>query len=206
MDPGCPRVICPDWIQEPASLPFTSPRSRGGLPHLQKAGCTYFVTFCLYDAASARGRQRKRLEGDDNPGRLAQHFEPSPSSGSCVLADEHIAAVVERALLHFQGQRYALSAWCVMPNHVHVVVTPYPDHTLSNTLHSWKSFSAHEINRLLHREGPLWQKESFDHLVRDQGPFERFVVYTEANPVEAGLCRHPGHWPFSSARLRGVEE
>ncbi len=82
------------------------------------------------------------------------------------------------------------------------VVTPYADHTLSDILHSWKSFSAHEINRELKRKGKILEKESFDHLVRSEHAFEQFVAYTEANPVVAGLCERPEEWPFSSARFR----
>ena len=109
---------------------------------------------------------------------------------------------MESALLHFQGERYALSAWSVMPNHVHVVMTPYSGFTMSEVLHSWKSYSAHQINRLLQRSGRVWEPESFDHLVRDERAFEQFVAYTENNPVVAGLCEFPELWPFSSARFR----
>ena len=108
-------------------------------------------------------------------------------------------------MLHFQGERYALSGWCVMPNHVHAVVTPYADYSLSQILHSWKSYSAHQINKTLGRNGKIWEKESFDHLVRNEKAFEAFVVYTEANPVVAGLCDKPEDWYFSSSRIRNLK-
>ena len=122
------------------------------------------------------------------------------------MGDHQLAAIVEGSLLHFQGERYALSAWCVMPNHVHVVVTPFSDHSLSRILHSWKSFSAHEINRLLGNTGSVWEEESFDHLVRNERELERFVHYTESNPVTAGLCERPEDWKFSSARFRDQQD
>jgi REP element-mobilizing transposase RayT len=109
-------------------------------------------------------------------------------------------------MMHFQGKRYALSAWCVMPNHVHAVVTPYSEFTLSAVLHSWKSFSAHQVNWRLQRKGTLWEPESFDHLVRNEGSFEQFLNYTEMNPVVAGLCNRPEEWPFSSARYRTCKD
>ena len=117
-----------------------------------------------------------------------------------------MASIVEGSLLHFQHDRYLLSAWCVMPNHVHVVVTPHQDHTLSTILHSWKSFSAHEINKRLKKTGTVWEEEVFDHIVRDEISMERFVRYTEDNPVVAGLCERPELWPFSSARFREHSE
>ena len=95
-----------------------------------------------------------------------------------------------------------LLAWCVMPDHVHVLVTPLHDWSLERILHSWKSFTANEVNRMLHRKGTFWQPESFDHLVRSNEAFESFVAYIEANPVAAGLCSDPSAWQFSSARHR----
>jgi REP element-mobilizing transposase RayT len=89
-----------------------------------------------------------------------------------------------------------------MPNHVHVVFTPFEGRSLSGILHSWKSFTASAINRHLSHSGQIWQHESFDHLVRSQDALIEFVSYTENNPVAAGLCRRPEDWPFSSARFR----
>ena len=89
-----------------------------------------------------------------------------------------------------------------MPNHVHVVVTPFVGYALSDVLQAWKSYSAHEINRRLKRKGRLWQKESFDHIVRNVAGLEKFVAYTEGNPVVAGLVAQPADWPFGSARRR----
>ncbi len=194
----------PDRIVVPRSLPSATPKWRGYLPHIYKEGCTYFVTFNLIDAIPEKIRKR-RLQSDADLDEIAEHYDPPPSTGSCILRDSRTASIVENALLHFQGERYALSAWTVMPNHVHAVVTPFADHNLSKILHSWKSFSAHEINKILERDGHVWEKESFDHLVRSESAFERFVGYTENNPVVAGLCESVELWPFGSARLRGRE-
>jgi REP element-mobilizing transposase RayT len=92
-----------------------------------------------------------------------------------------------------------------MPNHVHVVLTPFPNRTGSEILHSWKSYTATTINRLTGRTGQLWQTESFDHVVRNEEALARFIEYVEQNPVVAGLCRRAEDWPFSSARFRGQE-
>jgi REP element-mobilizing transposase RayT len=85
-----------------------------------------------------------------------------------------------------------------MPNHVHVVVTPMAGHAPSDIFHSWKSFTAHRANNLLQTKGTFWERESFDHLIRNAGQFEAFIEYVENNPVAAGLCRHSADWPFSS--------
>jgi REP element-mobilizing transposase RayT len=85
-----------------------------------------------------------------------------------------------------------------MPNHVHAVVAPWAGHTLSRILHSWKSFTGTSLNRLGGRTGPFWERESFDHLIRDLASFEKFVEYTVQNPVVAGFCASPEQWEFSS--------
>ena len=75
-----------------------------------------------------------------------------------------------------------------------------PGHTLSSILHSWKSYTSHEANKILGRtEKSFWQSESFDHWVRDDGERARLVTYVENNPVKAGLCARPEVWKWSSA-------
>jgi len=197
-----PAPIFPARIVDPRFQPHTSPKWRGNLPHLYKEGCTYFVTFSLIDAVAGHIRRKRRLETDNEPETVAKELDPNPSIGCCLLKDPKAASIAEDSLLHFQGQRYALSAWCVMPNHVHVVVTPFSGISLPEILHSWKSFSAHEINKALAREGRVWEEEAFDHLVRNERAFSKFVDYTENNPVTAGLCERPEDWAFSSARLQ----
>lgn len=88
-----------------------------------------------------------------------------------------------------------------MPNHVHVVLWPMPNDTLSKVLQSWKRFTAREANKLLGRVGrTFWQPESYDHWIRDDAEHARCCRYTVHNPVKAGLCAAPEDWPWSSAR------
>jgi REP element-mobilizing transposase RayT len=112
------------------------------------------------------------------------------------MRDARVARVVSNAVLPFEEQRYNLAAWCVMPNHVHVVVqpfsgitggTPVPHADLPEILHSWKSFTAKEANRLLKRSGEFWQAEYYDHLIRDEADFDHSVRYVLDNPIKAGL-------------------
>jgi REP element-mobilizing transposase RayT len=186
-------------------------RSRGELPHLYKPGGTYFVTFCLRDATPAGSHQ----PGRSPPRRpsvekirsltipeadaVAACSEPLPRAGACWLRLDGPAQIMAAALRHWDGQRYALHAWCVMPNHVHVVVTPAGSWRLSAILHSWKSYSAGAINQLLGRRGTLWERESFDHLIRSIESYRWFVEYVRQNPVKAGLCKEPEDWPYGSA-------
>lgn len=129
---------------------------------------------------------------------LCGRHEPPIRAGSCLLRRREVAALVQGAILHFEGERYNLLSWCVMPNHVHVLVTPSVRHPLSDLVHSWKSFTSNAINRLLGRSGTLWEREAFDHLVRSERDLVRLLAYVEQNPVAAGLCAEPGQWEFSS--------
>jgi REP element-mobilizing transposase RayT len=213
---------------DPRNTPWAEPRSRGELPHLYKEGGSYFVTFRLLDAVdtsvkkcsrdgctttklransrdggtTSRRAKRHTLSPEREVVLIARETEPPLRLGSCVLIRPEIAELVQGALRHFHGQCYYLSAWCVMPNHVHVVVTPNNGWELSAILHSWKSFTAHQANKMLNRQGPFWERESFDHLIRTFEHFEAFIHYVENNPVAARLCQAPEDWVWNSAHLR----
>jgi REP element-mobilizing transposase RayT len=105
-------------------------------------------------------------------------------------------------LLHFDGIRYKLSAWVVMPNHVHFLLTRAANEELSRILHSFKSYTSHEANKSLRRSGQFWFEEYFDRYIRDAKHFTATVRYIENNPVKAKLCARPEDWPFSSAWFR----
>jgi REP element-mobilizing transposase RayT len=107
-------------------------------------------------------------------------------AGACHLKHPAVANVVIDTLRHFDNQRYRLFAWCVMPNRVHVLARIFPGHTLAETIHSWKSFTAKKANDLLNCRGSFW-REYYDHLIRNEGEFERAVQYVAENPEKAGL-------------------
>jgi len=135
------------------------------------------------------------------PGDIFSSTDPPLTLGSCILKNPEAANLVQDSLTFFEGERYFLSAWCIMPNHVHIVASPLGEYQLSNILHSWKSYSAHQINKKLNMKGPVWERESFNHLIRSANALGQFISYTINNPVVAGFCLKPEDWPFSS---RGV--
>jgi len=176
-------------------------RSRGRLPHWERDEATYFVTFRLFDSlpAVALERIKQTKPGGDYAERLDAYLDRG--SGASFLKDPRVAKLVVDALRHFDGARYHLHAWCVMPNHVHVIFSVLPARTpalrLSSIIQSWKSFTAKEANRPLARTGSFWQREYYDHLVRDDEDFVRCIEYTINNPVKAGLCERWEDWPAS---------
>jgi leucyl-tRNA synthetase/REP element-mobilizing transposase RayT len=181
-------------------------RDGANLPHWTQDDATYAVTFRLADSLPAeilrqwqedRNHLLKRSEqGGLTPSEQAEFrrlFSEKIDAaldaghGESWLRRPEIAQLVADALRHFDGQRYDLFAWCVMPNHVHVVFRPKEGHDLADILHSWKSDTANKANSHLQREGPFWQAESFDHLVRDQADLQSQIRYALENPTRAGL-------------------
>jgi predicted dehydrogenase/REP element-mobilizing transposase RayT len=110
-------------------------------------------------------------------------------AGSCLLAREDAAHLVENAMRHFDGERYILDAYVIMPNHVHVIIKPIGEHTLSDIMHSWKSFTSREIKKAYDlNDGPFWQAERFDHALRSEASLAAKREYIQQNPVKAKLA------------------
>jgi len=199
-------------------------RDRGRLPHWEAEGATYFVTSRLGDSLpqsvleSYRFERRNILLSAERQGRplsaaelkhldelVSERIETHLDSGSgaCHLANPQVANMVAGALQFFEGQRYRQFAWCLMPNHVHAVFRPLPNWSLEKILHSWKSFTAKEANKLLNRVGEFWEPEYFDHLIRSEEEFYRYIQYVASNPITAGL--KDWKWVWVRAMKEGVK-
>ena len=89
-----------------------------------------------------------------------------------------------------------------MPNHGHLLLDPLAGNSLSDIMHSIKSYTAHEANRILNRKGQVWAKEYFDRYIRDWRHFASTITYIENNPVKARLCDSPEKWPYGSAYFK----
>ena len=196
-------------------------RDRGRLPHWEKDNATYFVTFHLADSlpksvldrieserqsilrlASQQSRsltpsERRHLKRLTSV-RIEQYLDAG--AGSCSLRVPEVAKVVAETLSLFDEKKYRLFAWCIMPNHVHVVMRIFPSHNLAEVLHSWKSFTAKAANRILGTRGAFWQREYFDHLLRSEAEFARAVRYVIDNPTKAHLTG----WQWIWVRGRGA--
>jgi REP element-mobilizing transposase RayT len=170
-------------------------RSRGYLPHFDVIGAQQHVIFNLAGALDD-----VLLSGDASERRRAYDTGLDRSLGDCLLSNPVCAGIVQDELLRLDGERYRLLAWCVMPNHVHVVMEPILD--LAGTVRRWKSWTAREINLALGREGVLWQREYFDRFARNERHLHTMIQYVEANPVAAGLVASPVDWSWSSAAHR----
>ena len=175
------------------------------LPHWRQDGTTYFITFRLADSIPQEKLRQWVREHDEwlkknpephTPEQRVEFYEKftdrfhrwlDAGMGACVLRKPEVSAIVEAALRHFDGERYVLGHYVVMPNHIHAVVKPVQGHLLKDILHSWKSFTANKINEALGRTGTLWQDESFDCIVRSAAQLDKIAFYIQENPTRAGL-------------------
>lgn len=204
------------------------------LPHLQYVGATFFITFCLKGSLPAHvvqaliAERERTIKGlkDEHAAGLAEEVYKEHKRyfariertldacqyGHDWLKQSAIAEVVARRIREADGVGYELLAYCIMPNHVHLVVdtanqldTLQPDEEVTaanyrqlyQTLKVMKGSSAYEANRLLRRKGAFWQPESYDHYVRDSAELKRIINYTLQNPVKAGLVNDWQDWPFT---------
>jgi REP element-mobilizing transposase RayT len=182
---------------------------RGYIPHFDGGPIPQMVTFRLIDSFPSGCLQKWRLEFSmmeriqaeaERRRRIEEYLDKG--QGEAWLSQPRIGDLVVQTIRHFDGQRCHLYAWCVMPNHVHVLLRPNSGQNLSEILHTWKSFSSKKANALLGRSGPFWQREYFDRFIRHEGHFLAAIDYIESNPVKAGLIGGPAEWPFSSAFVR----
>jgi REP element-mobilizing transposase RayT len=179
---------------------------RRHLPHWRQDGATYFVTCRLADSLPAPllaqlEQLRKALlaQAEDAVAVLQSDREYfaamkgylGEGHGACWLKRPDVTSLVSTAYRHFDGERYELGESCVMPNHTHVLVRPLAGFELEDVLHSWKSYTAKQINALVEREGPVWQEESYDRLVRDSLELARTERYIRNNALPPGR-RDPG--------------
>jgi REP element-mobilizing transposase RayT len=183
--------------------------SRGYLPHFDGRAIPQFITLRLADSIPKKviecwKQELRHLDDEQDRILLQKRIERylDQGYGRVFLKDTEVAKIVQDSLLKFDGLRYNLFSWVVMPNHTHSLLTRFDDWELSQLMHSHKSYTAHEANKLLKRTGEFWMDEYFDRFIRNAEHFQNTVRYIENNPVKAGLCKKPSDWPFSSAWFR----
>jgi ADP-ribose pyrophosphatase len=190
-------------------IPFSNEKAiritKRNLPHWRQDGATYFVTYRLGDSVPAATLEQWNQERDI---WMCHHPEPwdgktlaeyrarfweareawlDQGYGSCALKHKAAAAIVAESLRYFDGVRYVLDGFVIMPNHVHALVKPLAGFELSAILHTWKSYTGNRINEVLRRSGELWMDESHNHIVRDWAELKVLRRYVEENPKKANL-------------------
>ncbi|MDE0208009.1 MAG: DUF1156 domain-containing protein [Candidatus Tectomicrobia bacterium] len=191
----------------------STPHHRARLPHFETGPLPQHICFRLADSlpqsllrqwddelhilpeTEQQDERRRRIEAALNQGH-----------GACALNRPEAAALARDALRQFDGDRYHLHGWVVMPNHVHVLATLRGDNTLSGVVDAWKSYTAHRHNPIRGGSGAFWSADYFDRFMRDEEHFAATLDYIHWNPVRAGLCAEPGDWQWSSYREQAAEQ
>lgn len=202
---------------------------RRNLPHIQPPGATLFLTFRLAGSLPQHVVQALLQEAGQLDETLAAISDPQVRSelahreqrrlfgkwddalaqsthGPTWLKEPAIAQLIADSMHYLGKKRYDLLAYCIMPNHNHMVFTPSLKddgsyHSLSSIMQSLKGFTAYKANQLLDRRGAFWQDESYDHTVRNQAELERIIKYVLFNPVKAGLVRDWREWPWTYCKM-----
>lgn len=185
--------------------------SRGYLPHFDGARITHTITFRLKDSLPrhclpALEQELAELTDDDERNRQRRQRIESlldAGYGCCALSDPAVASIMQETLIKWHDDRYHLWAWCIMPNHVHALITARA--RLGKIVQSWKSFVARwarsracELGLVVPEDG-FWMREYWDRYIRDENHFAAAKRYVEHNPVAAGLCELAADWRWSSA-------
>ena len=179
------------------------------LPCWEAPGAIYHVTFHLADSvpqgqleiwkaertrlselAQTEERPLTREETDQLNALYDEHVEAylSAGYGSCILRENSAAEAIVATLTHSDGIAYALHEWCIMPNHVHIIVGGFAEgRSMRTEVESWKRISAHRINKSLGREGGVWHKDVFTRIIRDREEYARQMSYVWNNPEVSGL-------------------
>ncbi len=189
------------------------------LPHYQPPGATFFITFRLAGSLPAVAIQRltmekqlleREIETISDPGvrgpaiyklqkRLFAKWDAELHASKYPdwLSNPDVAQLIADNMHNLDEQLYTLEAYCVMPNHIHMVCTPYESEngsvSLARIMQLLKGRTSRQANLLLGRNGAFWQHESYDHVVRDNLELERIIQYVINNPGKAAL---PGNWVY----------
>ena len=183
------------------------------LPHRLPPGATIFVTFRLSGSLPLEAVKQLReeaqlpvepLEDEVAYARQRRYFGKfdeqldAAATGPVWLGQAAVAQLVQQALHWGHTRKYQLICYCIMPNHVHLVVSlPGDAPPLARTLQSIKSYTGRTANAVLGYTGQFWQRESYDHVVRDGAELARVVAYVLNNPVKAGLVEEWPQWPYT---------
>ncbi len=178
------------------------------LPHWHPADTPLFVTFNLHGAIPRNHFPPRDVASAAKAFVYMHRFLDAAQHGPAWMKRSEIATIVADAIRHGEEalRHYELQSWVVMSNHVHLLITPQM--SVPKLMAGLKGFTAKEANKILNRTGePFWQREYYDHWVRDKAQFDKIARYIEDNPVRAGVACAPEEYRFSSAyagRIAGM--
>jgi putative transposase len=192
---------------------------RRNLPHLQPPDVPIFITYNLKfdlpeEIKEIIKQKRTIFKKNTNPSKseiigfekrifeLFDDFLVTYKHSPQWLAVTKIGDIIVESLHFLNNKYYKLLAFCIMSNHVHILVKPLMDEnsqpfSLPKIMHDHKRFTARESNKILQRKGHFWQDENYDHYIRNDEEFYNVVWYIINNPVKANLVKSWKEWKYT---------
>ena len=193
---------------------------RRNLPHIQPEDAVLFVTYRLFfelpvgyhkkirtmklkfskmiKLLDKRKKESEKYEFEKKLFDFKDNFIGKFKNSPFWLKNKNIAKIVKDSLFWGAEKRYDLFAFCIMPNHVHIVIRPLSKNKepfpLQQIMYDHKHFTAIEANKILKRKGHFWQDEHYDHYIRNEKEFFNILNYLYMNPVKANLVEEPEEW------------
>lgn len=180
----------------------------GYLPHFDAPGFTQFVTSRLGDSLPVNlletlqsKLQTRQISEIEYYRKIERALDVG--DGPTFLKNPNVACIVAETLIKFDSEKYTMHSWVIMPNHVHILLSPFDHSPVSEIMHSIKSFTAKKANEILSRNGRFWSPDYFDRFIRNRAHFADAKRYIENNPVKASLCKSSKEWFWGSAGWNG---
>ena len=171
----------------------------GQLPHWTQENVMQFVTFRLADSLPQSKLKEFEIEKQE---WLENHSKPysvdelmeyqelfdkkdewlDAGYGECLLSIAEIQDIVVCAFDHYDGERYELFDYVIMPNHIHFLIIPGTGYELGKIMKGIKGYTAREINKFLQRKGRVWEKEYWDRMIRSVEDYKSKKEYIKNNP------------------------
>lgn len=186
------------------------------LPHIQPKDGVFFVTFRLtgtipksiiieyQNKKESTKTKKEKLENSEEYFKEIEDILDSATIGPTWLKNKAIAKVIIESFSFMDHKYFHLICYCIMSNHVHFIAYNLKK-PLYAIMHSIKSFTAHECNKILNRKGRFWQREYYDNLIRDRNDLAEKIKYVLNNPVKLGLVSNWKDWKFSYCNPRFIE-
>jgi putative transposase len=174
---------------------------RGYLPHFDANTLVQHVVFRTAASLNSDTLDAATRQGHSEGRRIIDQALDASQNGT-LFEQADLADIMQAGILHFDGDRYDLQAWCIMPNHVHVLLVTAPKVLLGQIVKTWKSQATREINACLKSSGPIFARDYFDRYIRNSLQMKRAIGYIEENPIKAGLCLNVDEWQWSSAQAK----
>jgi putative transposase len=171
---------------------------RGYLPHFDGYGAAQHVVFRTFHALRPDQVEQSR-DMSTNQARTWIDRQLDFSRAGCVFDEPSAATIMEETLHYFDGDRFDLLAWCIMPNHIHVLLVAIGDNRLGDIVRTWKIQATKRLGR-----GKVFADDYFDRYIRNKAHMAFTLAYIETNPVKAGLCIEPDEWQWSSAAKKAT--